>query len=1219
MKFMKKFYVGEAQTQVNRNGPETPLKFISENPSYMVANSNSFIPTYLNCHVTVKIDDSLQKDFNTQRFYQDPNDGDDGEDDYSGTRNAEEIIRLYQKQFDSSRKKQNKANLTSLPVPTTPTKRDLGKRLKRSLHENLSFEWFRDDIKIISLTSNESSILYDKEYSLYPNGTLKFEASNSTSGEYRCKAKYVDAEKKYVIGPIVSLATVVETANLYDVEFLKENSKRNITIFEGESTVISCPISSIPKANFSWYFNNNQLNFDAGLKQKDIRHFLLSNGSLLIVDSRHADSGKYRCDAANQFTKKLLRTSTTTFNVESRSDNNSNYVRALLRNLQNKVQKIKSGGILILHCAVASSSGRGLKQKKISWTFTPRSSSIPIILSEYNNELKFVNVSVTKHDGIYNCSTENDSQIFDVAIVTPPMFLQPTKSMITSVSASIKFNCSVTGNPMPTVEWFKNGERLVNNYVQYFEYPWVKFETIDPVDEGLYQCIARNDYGEVSNTFYLHIRPILMLVQAPQNPKCYPKDKNVVFVTFDKENHSNRIQYFIATDSPRDFHSQLSIEPSSKSFNIDTTKAGIFKPLKPFYLFMRSMIPSNSKMVISQLSKPIKCATQGIEARFVKPPSGIFLRWDAPLTDINITGYTIQFRNNQTSNAVVFTDEVIGTYEKWPLYVSWNDVQNNLVRVPAKNSNKTSWTEVQVPGNVTGLYIINTEEVNVRILGSILEDGRLMDQDFQFLSWTNIKASSYSLEPIRVGKIDSRGAEIIWRDLETIQCAYICMILKKEFIIRDSADKFKCDKISSPSAKTFYIKNLQPTSDYDVFIRDCDKNVISTQVNFQTKRDVPGPVTQSHIIIDNGIILHWKPPHNPNGEISHYLLEWTFKNVSCSQNVTDLKFRFPNTTNTDRFNITVKAFGVAGLGYPLIINPDKWGILPTNMIGNEKQKPILYLDLFMIFSIILVLIILTGFLISYILCRRHRYCKNNNAINNTSEQSSFPPSTAPLTENIRGDDMYEMQTLIPSSHIANGKDNVTKAESASNSGLNVNENQKILRTSTPTDDSIDQMCIELPLIKCDENAIMLPIDDANSNKFSTTFNSKTSAMTEQESLKASLPRANGNLSPHKSFQSSENDQNTSSTSSSFDSHRQLIDMNLCNGINSNGYNNNVNANVNGNDRSKIGKSSSIETDNEEEDSEENLQEYDLNDSNLSSKPLHPMTWDFRRPLVGPNG
>lgn len=47
--------------------------------------------------------------------------------------------------------------------------------------------------------------------------------------------------------------------------------KKNLTIVEGESTVISCPFSSVPDANYSWYFNNIELNFDSGLKQKDVR------------------------------------------------------------------------------------------------------------------------------------------------------------------------------------------------------------------------------------------------------------------------------------------------------------------------------------------------------------------------------------------------------------------------------------------------------------------------------------------------------------------------------------------------------------------------------------------------------------------------------------------------------------------------------------------------------------------------------------------------------------------------------------------------------------------------------------------------------------------------------------------------------------------------------------------------------------------------------------
>lgn len=70
---------------------------------------------------------------------------------------------------------------------------------------------------------------------------------------------------------------------------------------------------------------------------------------------------------------------------------------------------------------------------------------------------------------------------------------------------------------------------------------------------------------------------------------------------------------------------------------------------------------------------------------------------------------------------------------------------------------------------------------------------------------------------------------------------------------------------------------------------------------------------------------------------------------------------------------------------------------------------------------------------------------------------------------------------------------------------------------------------------------------------------------------------------------------------------------MCNGMNNN--------NNHHHDRGKIvGKSSSIETDNDEEDSEENMHEYDLNDSNLSTKPLHSHSWSQYRPtLVGPNG
>jgi hypothetical protein len=346
---------------------------------------------------------------------------------------------------------------------------------------------------------------------------------------------------------------------------------------------------------------------------------------------------------------------------------------------------------------------------------------------------------------------------------------------------------------------YKNGEKLPSNHVKYFEYPIAKIESIDPEDEGLYQCLARNDFGEISNTFYLHIRPSIMLMNAPQNAKCFPMDKGEVLVTFNKEVSTNKIQFFVASDSPRDFHSALALNATIKSFVIDSKAAGFYKPLKPFYLYMRNMSPSASNhaaMVLSQLSKPIKCATQGIEAKFVKPENGIFLRWDAPKTDSIITSYTIQFLTNGSSNSVVFNGELIGTYETFPMYVSWETVEKKLEKISVKSYNNSEWSEVKVPGNVTGLYIINTDEINVRILGSVMEDGELFEQDLKFIKWTNIKAASISLEPLEVSEIESRSAVISWgKTLVLTNCSAICSNLKSEIISRDSSEKFQCVKM----------------------------------------------------------------------------------------------------------------------------------------------------------------------------------------------------------------------------------------------------------------------------------------------------------------------------------------------------------------------------------------------------------------------------------------
>lgn len=186
--------------------------------------------------------------------------------------------------------------------------------------------------------------------------------------------------------------------------------------------------------------------------------------------------------------------------------------------------------------------------------------------------------------------------------------------------------------------------------------------------------------------------------------------------------------------------------------------------------------------------------------------------------------------------------------------------------------------------------------------------------------------------------------------------------------------------------------------------------------------------------------------------------------MSHEQNCTERAFKFPNTTDSDRFNITIRAYGVAGYGNPLIINSDRWANLPIKDSQTHSNRSS---SVVVIFIIILTSLAMLAFATGYVVCRRDRYCKQNGIIN-SSEQSSFQPPHLPLGGAMRIDEMYEMQTLIPTAQttvMTNGKDVTTtiKLENTSNGGMNTTrENQKVLRTSTPTDDAVNQICIELP-------------------------------------------------------------------------------------------------------------------------------------------------------------
>ncbi|XP_066570519.1 fibroblast growth factor receptor 1-A isoform X2 [Amia ocellicauda] len=105
-----------------------------------------------------------------------------------------------------------------------------------------------------------------------------------------------------------------------------------------------------------------------------------------------------------------------------------------------------------------------------------------------------------------------------------PQWAQPEKmeKKLHAVPASktVKFRCQASGNPTPTLKWFKNGKEFKRDQriggFKVREHMWtIIMESVVPSDKGNYTCLVENKYGSINHTYQLDVversphRPIL--------------------------------------------------------------------------------------------------------------------------------------------------------------------------------------------------------------------------------------------------------------------------------------------------------------------------------------------------------------------------------------------------------------------------------------------------------------------------------------------------------------------------------------------------------------------------------------------------------------------------------------------------------------------------------------------------------------------------------------
>lgn len=325
---------------------------------------------------------------------------------------------------------------------------------------------------------------------------------------------------------------------------------------------------------------------------------------------------------------------------------------------------------------------------------------------------------------------------------------------------------------------------------------------MEPFDEGIYQCFARNDYGEASTTFYLHVNPRILLNYPPDGPKCHSTDDGNLKVTFNRQNEDkfNSISYIASFDKPNSDSGFSTILNNENNFTIARSILRDAKALKPFHLYMRFMFSSGISLTPSLLSKPITCAFQQIEPKLIKATNGIkgsFLSWNVDVSkeDLSETTITIQFLKNSSTDGFPLSGEVVGSYEKIDEAKTWADIERSLQKFSVNASDNDSFSEIKVKGNVSGIFIPNVNEVVVRVFGSIAESGMHILQDYEDLKWKILKSPH---EDITVSDIQSRSITISWSELDSYKCLQACTYLKTNvspIFLRDRSTKLNCEKM----------------------------------------------------------------------------------------------------------------------------------------------------------------------------------------------------------------------------------------------------------------------------------------------------------------------------------------------------------------------------------------------------------------------------------------
>ncbi|XP_078083679.1 hemicentin-1-like [Mustelus asterias] len=247
----------------------------------------------------------------------------------------------------------------------------------------------------------------------------------------------------------------------------------DVSLHKGERLLLTCGAKGFPSPSISWTFNNKPI-ADSGSEGRS---------ELIMEKVSKEDSGTYVCTAENAVG--MVKAIGFVYVKEA----------PVLQGEVTAYQTETLGGNVVLNC-----EAHGDPTPSINWNKNGRPLTISNRIRQMNNGSLAIYATMNEDAGDYKCVAENEAGVVErkvtLMLQSAPVFTVEPLDTVVGLGDRVSLHCQAAGEPLPTVEWIKDGQPVRENE-RLVVLPNSTLQILSTVkdDTGEYECVARNLMG----------------------------------------------------------------------------------------------------------------------------------------------------------------------------------------------------------------------------------------------------------------------------------------------------------------------------------------------------------------------------------------------------------------------------------------------------------------------------------------------------------------------------------------------------------------------------------------------------------------------------------------------------------------------------------------------------------------------------------------------------